>query len=120
MLRQLQSYRWVEQDVFGVHLAMEEALVNAIAHGNRFDADKHVQITCRISPELVRIEVTDEGDGFDSTAVPDPTSPDRLETPGGRGVMLMRAYMSRVEYDVSGRRVVLEKKRREVTGEEEV
>ncbi|HUT11328.1 MAG TPA: ATP-binding protein [Thermoguttaceae bacterium] len=111
VLGQLQSRHWRAHDVFGVHLAMEEALVNAIQHGNRFDEDKQVRIACRIAPELVHIEITDEGDGFDPTAVPDPTELTHLAAPGGRGVMLMKAFMTRVQYNASGNRVILEKER---------
>jgi len=114
VLGQLRSRQWGAHDLFGVHLAMEEALVNAIQHGNRFDEDKQVRIACRIAPGLVRIEITDEGEGFDPAAVPDPTENGRLESPGGRGVMLMRAFMTRVEYNESGNRVILEKERGEL------
>ncbi|KKL19231.1 hypothetical protein LCGC14_2467560 [marine sediment metagenome] len=110
LLRQLQACHWVEHDVFDVHLATEEALVNAIKHGNRFAPDRRVRIRCRLSDELIRIEITDEGEGFDPSKLPDPTNPDRLESPGGRGVMLMKAFMSRVEYNATGNSVVLEKR----------
>ena len=111
VLDELKSHGWGEHDIFGIHLAMEEALVNAITHGNRLDEDKQVRISCRMSPELVRIEITDEGEGFDPAAVPNPTDPGRLEAPGGRGVLLMRSFMSRVEYNAPGNRVVMEKQR---------
>lgn len=111
VLAQLEARHWGRRDLFGVHLAMEEALVNAIKHGNRLDPDKRVQVSCRISPELVRIRITDEGDGFDPTRLPDPTNPERLETPGGRGVLLMNAFMSRVQYSASGNSVLLEKEK---------
>jgi serine/threonine-protein kinase RsbW len=112
VLQQLKSQRWVPRDVFGVHLAMHEALVNAIMHGNHLDASKQVHISCRISADLVHIEIADEGAGFDPAKVPDPTSPDRITSPSGRGVMLMKAFMSRVEYSAPGNRVILEKTRR--------
>jgi serine/threonine-protein kinase RsbW len=111
VLRELEARHWSRRDVFAVHLAMEEALVNAIKHGNRLDPDKHVRISCRMSPELIRVEISDEGAGFDPTSLPDPTDPDRLECPGGRGVLLMKAFMSRVEWGGSGNRVLLERKR---------
>lgn len=116
VLGELQSRHWAEHDVFSVHLAMEEALVNAIKHGNRLDPDKQVRVACRISPEKVRIEISDEGQGFDPTTVPDPTDPDRLETPNGRGIMLMKAFMSRVEFNAKGTRVVLEHERNRGNG----
>lgn len=111
VLRRLEGLHWNRNDIFGVHLAVDEALVNAIAHGNGSDASKHVQFSCRISPRKIRVEITDEGSGFDPNALPDPTTPDRLECPSGRGVMLMRAFMSRVEFQERGNHVVLEKSR---------
>jgi serine/threonine-protein kinase RsbW len=111
VLRRLKVERWLPRDIFGVHLAMEEALVNAITHGNRGDPRRRLRIRCRVSPKRIRIEIADEGEGFDPRLVPDPTDPDRLEAPGGRGLMLMRAFMNRVEYNERGNLVVLEKNR---------
>jgi len=105
----MERLHWGEHDVFSVRLAMEEALINAIKHGNHYDPSKHVQVRCGISEGLLRIEIEDEGKGFDLAAVPDPTDPDNLESPCGRGIMLMRGFMSRVEYNEVGNRVVLEK-----------
>ncbi len=97
--------------MFAVHLAVEEALVNAIEHGNRLAADKYVQLRSRISRETIQIEIADEGDGFDPSVVPDPTTPERRENPGGRGVMLIKAFMSQVRYNESGNQVFLEKRK---------
>jgi serine/threonine-protein kinase RsbW len=109
VLDQLQSHHWFEHDIYSVRLAMEEALVNAIAHGNKNCRDKHVQICCDIGPEVIRIQITDEGKGFKPGDVPDPRDPDGLIRPGGRGVMLMKAFMSRVEFNDAGNSVVMEK-----------
>lgn len=111
LLQQLRDQEWHQHDVFSVHLAMEEALVNAIKHGNRLDARKCVHVVCKISQTLVRIEITDEGPGFDPRAVPDCTEDDRLEVPSGRGLMLMRSFMSRIEYNEKGNGVIMEKAR---------
>jgi serine/threonine-protein kinase RsbW len=97
--------------VFCVQLAMEEALVNAIKHGNREDATKQVRVHCALSAERIRIEISDEGPGFDPTAVPDPTDDSRLEVPCGRGLLLMRSFMSLVEFNAAGNCVVMEKHR---------
>ena len=86
-----------------------EAIVNAIVHGNRLDPAKKVHVECVVSPDVTRIAITDEGAGFDPASVPDCTSDERLEAPGGRGVMLMRSFMSRIEYNAKGNGVVLEK-----------
>ena len=99
------------RDVFGVRLALEEALVNAIKHGNRMDPDKSVQIDWTLSEAGVRVVIEDEGEGFDVNDVPDPTDDENLDKPGGRGIMLMRSFMSVVEYNESGNRLILEKRR---------
>jgi serine/threonine-protein kinase RsbW len=109
ILEQMERLRWGEHDVFSVRLAMEEALINAIKHGNHYDPGKNVHVRCGISSGLLRIEIEDEGRGFDLAAVPDPTDPDNLESPCGRGIMLMRSFMSRVEFNEVGNAVVLEK-----------
>jgi serine/threonine-protein kinase RsbW len=111
LLRQLHVRDWLEHDVFGVHLAMEEALVNAIKHGNKQDVNKRVRVACHVSKDKVRIEIADEGPGFKLEDVPDCTDLDRLDVPSGRGIMLMRSFMSSVEYNERGNCVVMEKER---------
>ena len=109
LLEQLGIFGWSQEDIFAIHLAAEEALVNAAMHGNRFDPAKQVHVECQVSNDLVRLVVTDEGEGFDSANVPDCTLAERLESPNGRGVMLMRSFMTRVEYNPKGNSVILEK-----------
>jgi len=99
------------RDVFGVRLALEEALVNAIKHGNRMDPSKTVRIGWRICQDDVQIEVEDQGEGFDVTDVPDPTEDENLNKPGGRGIMLMRSFMNFVQYNETGNIVVMTKHR---------
>lgn len=111
ILGQLALYEWSDKDIFGVHLALEEALANAIKHGNRLDAGKKVRIWCGLAAERVRIEVTDEGAGFTPGSVPDPTAAENLEVPAGRGVFLIRHYMSHVHYNDIGNSVIMEKLR---------
>ncbi len=111
VLRQLETQHWTGRERFGVHIAVEEALMNAIHHGNAGDPAKHVQFSAQVCPTKVRVEIVDEGPGFDPDSLPDPTAPERLGCPGGRGVLLMRAFMSRVEFRGRGNHVVLEKER---------
>lgn len=111
LIRQLHAHRWDRREVFGVHLAMEEALVNAICHGNGEDPSKQVQVRCRLASDRVRVEIADEGPGFDPACVPDPTDPGHLASPCGRGLLLMRSFMSRVTFQDRGRVVILEKDR---------
>ncbi len=111
VLAKLEHLGWVSRDIFSIHLAMEEALVNAIKHGNRHDADKQVHVQCKIFDDRIWIEVRDEGPGFEPEEVPDPTDDENLDTASGRGLMLIRSFMSSVEYTPPGNRVVMEKAR---------
>jgi serine/threonine-protein kinase RsbW len=111
VIRQLESENWFPHEIFGVHLAMEEALVNAIKHGNQFDDGKQVHVVCKLSPEKFYLMIADEGPGFRLDEVPDCTEDENLEKASGRGIMLMRNYMSRVEYNASGNCVTMEKLR---------
>ena len=110
-LKRLEDLNWTRRDLFSIRLAMEEAVVNAVEHGNQLDADKRVRILCRISDDAAFIQVTDEGPGFDPDAVPDPTDEDHLECPGGRGVMLMRKFMTKVDFNELGNQVTLLKEK---------
>ena len=111
LLEYLQSTGWSDREVFGIHMAVEEALVNAIQHGNQEDPAKSVHVRCRATPQRLRIEITDEGPGFQPSRVEDPTCGERLCEPHGRGLPLMKAYMSKVEYLGRGNCVVMEKRR---------
>lgn len=109
LLGQLTDRGWPEEDKFGVHLSVEEALMNAIKHGNQRDPEKFVFVEYKISDTLLYVQVEDQGDGFDPNDVPDPTLDENLELPSGRGLMLMRTFMSAVEYNEKGNRVRMEK-----------
>ena len=107
----LEALEFPPRDVFGVRLALEEAIVNAIKHGNGMDPEKTIRVSVEVDTSGVVVEVEDEGPGFDPADVPDPTCEENLERPGGRGIMLMRAFMTSVEYNDSGNLVRLEKLR---------
>jgi serine/threonine-protein kinase RsbW len=109
--RQLKTTEFSEKEIFSIKLALEEALVNAIKHGNHFDRAKKVRIAYNVRPERFDIVITDEGTGFDPADVPDPTAVENLERPCGRGLMLMRYYMSEVTFSPSGNSVVMSKLR---------
>jgi len=100
-----------QRDCLGVGLAVEEAVVNGLRHGNREDPAKQVRVRYRVSPGAVLAEVEDEGRGFDPELVPDPTLPENLDRPSGRGLFLMRHYLDRVCFCGRGNRVVLYKRR---------
>ncbi len=107
----LEHFSYSPKDQFGVKLALEEAIVNAIKHGNGLDPEKQVHISCDVSADRMRVIIEDEGEGFDPNDVPDPTDFENLDKPSGRGLMLIRAFMSHVEYNERGNRVVMEKTR---------
>ncbi|MBQ3351601.1 MAG: ATP-binding protein [Thermoguttaceae bacterium] len=111
ILNTLMNNGWENKLVFGIHLSMEEALVNAVKHGNKYNPAKKVHVRVGISSNLFRSEITDEGEGFDPAKLPDPTDPDYLDKPNGRGVMLMRNFMTRVVYNDCGNAVFMEKVR---------
>ena len=106
----LEAQGFSPRDVFGVQLALEEAIVNAIKHGNRMDPDKTVRIQWEVNPQFVRVSIEDQGEGFEVADVPDPTDDENLDKPGGRGIMLMRSFMTSVEYGGHGNILVMEKK----------
>lgn len=116
LLAQLGHHGWEQTDIFGIHLAVEEAIVNAIVHGNKLDPSKTVRVSCAVTQEMARIEITDAGAGFDPGAVPDCTLDERLEVPSGRGVMLMRSFMTTIAYNAAGNSVLLEKRRGQHAG----
>jgi serine/threonine-protein kinase RsbW len=105
----LQDARCSDHDLFSIKLALEEALVNAIKHGNQYDPSKSVRISYQLHPDRFSIQITDEGEGFDPEDVPDPTAVENLERPCGRGLMLMKHYMTDIRYHGSGNSVSLSK-----------
>lgn len=92
---------------FAVRLAVEEALTNAFTHGNQNDSKKSVILQCRVDKDAIEIEIQDQGKGFDPSAVPDPTRPENLSIPAGRGIVLMRSFMTEVRFLPPGNHVVM-------------
>ncbi|MDR0786826.1 MAG: ATP-binding protein [Gemmatimonadota bacterium] len=79
-------------------VSVTEALVNAVLYGNRSDREKTVRVEMRLAPGHLRVTVIDQGPGFDPARVPDPTLPENLGAPGGRGLFLIRHLMDRTEF----------------------
>jgi serine/threonine-protein kinase RsbW len=111
ILHQVQVCGYDARAQFAIRLALDEAACNAMRHGNAGDPALHVTFEWQITDEQVTISVADEGPGFDPDAVPDPTAEENLTRPCGRGVMLMRQYMTDVSYSDQGRRVTMVKRR---------
>jgi serine/threonine-protein kinase RsbW len=102
---------FAEHEAFAVKMAVEEALVNAIKHGNQMDPEKSVRVTYTLGPERFDVRITDEGPGFNPDDVPDPTAPENLERPCGRGLLLIRYYMTDVSFLDNGRTIAMHKVR---------
>ncbi len=98
-----------DRDIFSIKLALEEALVNAIKHGNQMNHLKKIHVAYQLFPDHFDIQITDDGPGFDPSDVPDPTAFENLERPCGRGLMLMRHYMNEVAYNDLGNTVTMSK-----------
>ena len=107
----LQACGFGDRDIFCIRLALEEAIVNAIKHGNQMDPAKTVSGEYDVTAERFRITIADEGPGFDPGDVPDPTNPENVERHCGRGVFLIKHYMNSVEYPGAGNVVVMTKMR---------
>jgi serine/threonine-protein kinase RsbW len=100
-----------DPDVFAVRLSLEEAIVNALKHGNRGDPGREVWLRWYVGVSFVVVTVRDQGEGFDPRRVPDPLAPENQDRPGGRGLLLMRHYMTRVRFNRRGNGVTLCKRR---------
>jgi len=98
-----------ERNIFAVKLALEEAVVNAIKHGNQLDDTKKVTISFYIDDDRALISIEDEGEGFDPSAIADPTDPENLMASSGRGLALIRAYMDEVRFNEKGNEISLVK-----------
>jgi serine/threonine-protein kinase RsbW len=109
----MEQFAYPKKDVFAVRLALEEALVNAVKHGNRGDPAKEARLRYYANAELVLLEVEDDGAGFDPAGVPDPLAPENLERPSGRGLFLIRKYMTWMEHNERGNCVTMCKHRTE-------
>lgn len=98
----------LEDDIYGnIMIAITEAVNNAIKHGNNGDKDKNVSLSLEIEEGMLRFTVRDEGQGFDYENLPDPTAPENLSKPGGRGIFLMRHLCDEVNFTENGKVVEL-------------
>jgi len=93
VLREARQLGFDEDELHNIGIAVREGMVNAVVHGNRYNARKKVHVKVSRGPERLEIVIADEGDGFDPANVPDPLASENLLRFSGRGVMLMRAFM---------------------------
>lgn len=98
----------LDDDIYGnIMIAVTEAVNNAIKHGNENDAGKNVTLTLNLEESQIKFNVLDEGNGFDYQNLPDPTAPENLSKPGGRGIFLMKHLADEVTFENEGQSVSL-------------
>jgi serine/threonine-protein kinase RsbW len=102
LLHDIGDFDYSPDDVFAIHLALEEAFGNAVRHGNKSQSQKQVTVECLVTPEEFDIRISDEGNGFDPALLPDCRTQENLYKCCGRGVLLMRSYMDVVEFNEAG------------------
>lgn len=98
----------LNDDIYGnIMIAVTESVNNAIKHGNNNDNSKNVSLSLSLNENIIKFVIEDEGIGFDFTNLPDPTSPENIEKPGGRGIFLMKHLSDEVSFRDNGRVVEL-------------
>ncbi len=103
VMRQIKEKVKSEQDLFQVRLCIQEALVNAVKHGNKLNSELKVQLDIEISDEFLEINIIDEGQGFNDQELEDPTEEKNLNKLSGRGVFLIKRKMDKVKFFDKGR-----------------
>ncbi len=98
-----------EKVFFDLKLAVEEALVNAIKHGNKLNKSLQVKVGFEVSPQKIVISVEDEGEGFGYKKIPNPTKDENLPKPHGRGVFLIKEVMDEVSFNRKGNKITMVK-----------
>jgi serine/threonine-protein kinase RsbW len=110
LLKRVDKVGVVKTDESNLFVALDEAFVNAIKHGNKFDASKNIRIAADVSKDEARFTIEDEGEGFDVNNIPDPLDPQNLFKPSGRGVLFIYNIMDEVKYNERGNRLTMVKK----------
>lgn len=100
----------IKPDASNLFIALDEAFVNAVKHGNRHDHQKLVRIIADLSTKEARFTIEDEGEGFNVGDIPDPRDPENLFKTSGRGVLLIYNIMDEVEYNERGNRLTMVKR----------
>jgi len=110
LMRRVEKLGVVNPETSNLFIALDEAFVNAVKHGNKFDSAKLVRITADVSPDEARFTIEDEGDGFNVSEIPDPLDPDNLFKTSGRGVLFIYNIMDEVSYNERGNRLTMVKR----------
>jgi serine/threonine-protein kinase RsbW len=105
VLSLMEALEYSEHDLFSVRVAFEEALANALLHGHQGDESNQIDVSWIVTDEYLEIEVIDQGRGYDPETIPDPTADENLTLPSGRGLAMIRAFMTEVEVNERGNHV---------------
>jgi serine/threonine-protein kinase RsbW len=111
LMKRVEKLGVVKSEQSNLFVALDEAFVNAVKHGNKFDAKKLVRIIAEVSSGEARFTIEDEGEGFDVNSIPDPLDPENLFKTSGRGVLFIYNIMDEVKYNERGNRLTMIKKR---------
>ena len=114
LLKRVEKLGVIKPDQSNLFVALDEAFVNAVKHGNKFNSQKLVRISAELSSREASFTVEDEGDGFDVNSIPDPLDPQNLFKTSGRGVLFIYNIMDEVKYNERGNRLTMVKKAKEI------
>jgi len=110
LLKRVEKLGVVKSEQSNLYVALDEAFVNAVKHGNKYDAAKLIRVTAEVSNEQARFTIEDEGEGFDVHDIPDPLDPENLFKTSGRGVLFIYNIMDEVKYNERGNRLTMVKR----------
>lgn len=110
LMKRVEKLGVIEAEQSNLFVALDEAFVNAVKHGNKFDARKLIRITAEVSSEEAKFTIEDEGEGFDVKNIPDPLDPANLFKTSGRGVLFIYNIMDEVKYNDRGNRLTMVKR----------
>jgi serine/threonine-protein kinase RsbW len=111
VMERVRADGWSNRDEFAVNMALEEALINAVRHGNHSDLSKKVQLLCCLNNQRIYVRIEDEGEGFNPDSIPDPTDEEHIMIASGRGVLLIKSFMTKVQWNEKGNVIEFEKER---------
>ncbi len=110
LMKRVEKLGVIKPEQSNLFVALDEAFVNAVKHGNKYDARKLVRITAEVSKQEAKFTIEDEGEGFDVNNIPDPLDPENLFKTSGRGVLFIYNIMDEVKYNDRGNRLTMVKK----------
>ena len=110
LIKRVEKLGVVKSEQSNLFVALDEAFVNAVKHGNKFDAAKLIRISADVTSKEAKFTIEDEGEGFDVNAIPNPLDPENLFKTSGRGVLFIYNIMDEVKYNERGNRLTMVKK----------